>query len=381
MQMIEEDKRRGLPEISLWSLSGSVLLLGAFAVLLFKYAPFYWPLTVIACAGYGAIRLWKKGGLALSFAALVIAAILMERSGEELFWITLLPTSIAISWMLIFLRDREMEVLALERHEKFLSLEKNGSGLQEQLRITKAALIQKNQESLTEKERLNALYVESASALKMTKICVEVLEKEKESLKDKCEHLSQVGQTLSEKCDSLTQEVLAYQQKEIDSQQALNCAQNELFTLKNTLCTLQARQDISQENVQDSGSSEEAHSGAKMMQYKYATLREQFEEKSAILDDTRKELFKVENELLALQKACQEKDFESSDEELMLIKELSIMDEERRGLEDLVRELQEFISSLLAPKKRASVSRKINPKNLEALPDMIQDKIDQTIST
>jgi chromosome segregation ATPase len=359
MQLTEE-KQNVPPEVSIWSRSGPILLLGAFAVLLFKYAPFYWPLTLIALTGYAATKCWKKGGLVLSIAALITAAYMMVRSGEEILWMTLLPTSIALSWMLIFFNDKERAALALERQEKLLSSEKNGHALQEQLRAAKFALAEATQKNNAEIERLNALNAKTSAALNTARVSVDIAEQEKEN----------IAQALNAKCESLAQEILAHSQKEIDLKQALDCVQSELFTVKNTLSALQAQK------IEESAPLEDTDSEDKELKYKYATLREQFDEKSATLDDTRKELFKVENELLALQKAWTEKSFEPSDEENALIRELNTLDEERHSLEDTVAHLQEFITSLLIPKKRVSAK----PRKAEALPDMIQGIIDETVS-
>ena len=81
-----------------------------------------------------------------------------------------------------------------------------------------------------------------------------------------------------------------------------------------------------------------------------ALLREQFEEKSDALDQTRKDLFKVENDFLGLQKAWEEKNLEPSEEAIALAEDLKTMEDQCIEMENQVIFLQDFISTLLVPK-------------------------------
>ena len=112
------------------------------------------------------------------------------------------------------------------------------------------------------------------------------------------------------------------------------------------------------------------------LQFQFALLREQFEEKSQILDQTRKELFKVENDYLALQKAFEEKTLEPSEEILAVLNDLQVLEKECAQKEEVIASLQDFVSSLLSPKKRSPRSSK-KSKEQGMLPELIQTKIDQ----
>jgi hypothetical protein len=346
----------------LWSRSGPVFLLVAFAALLFKCAPFYWPLLLMVFVGYSANRLWKRRGFYFSLMALAAVSIGMIQSGIDPFWSSLLSTSIALSWLLIFLGRQETEAFILNREEKIEALEENCRFLEKQLRDAKASLLEKNKEGSAERERLNDLYAQSLLTLNEVKYSLEVSEKEREKI--------------TEKCGTLSQDILAHRQNEIAFQQALEDAQAQLLKLKDQQM-IEAAKVVATNIVPQ----EEIDLQEKMQlvqaQQQYALLREQFDEKSEALDKARKELFRVENELLSLQKACEEKAYEIAEEDLFLFKDLQMLEEESRDLEAQVASLQNFISSLLSPKKRSPRKVSASVEEQERLPLLIQEKIDQ----
>jgi hypothetical protein len=242
-------ERANLPKKpSLWSQSGPILLLVAFAILIFKYAHSFWPFLLTAFAGYAANFLWKKRGFYFSLLGLATVSIFSIQWEVDLLWSSLLATSIALSWLLIFLGRQESEAFVLSREEKIKVLEENARVLEEQF------------------------------------------------------------------CDAFEQ-----------------------------------------------------------VQRQYSLLKEQFDEKSVALDETCRELFRIEHELLVQQKACEEKALEVPEEDLVLLKDLQIVEEEYRDLEIQVVHLQDFISALLSPKKRILRSRKALE---DQLPLLIQEKID-----
>ena len=118
------------------------------------------------------------------------------------------------------------------------------------------------------------------------------------------------------------------------------------------------------------------------IQYQYALLRSQFDEKSAALETARKELFQVENRLLTLQKVQDEKNFEIAEENLLLAKDLRILEEECINLETQISSLQDLIAVLITPKKRSSRPRKSSEKmeDQNVLPLLLQEKIDHSSS-
>lgn len=87
----------------------------------------------------------------------------------------------------------------------------------------------------------------------------------------------------------------------------------------------------------------------------YKQLRKQFSEKSEVLNQTRVELFQVENSLLALQKECELHAHDSNPHEIALADELKSVEQERDWLEAEVHALQDLISTLLkSPSRKKS---------------------------
>src|SRR6185503_12189183 len=125
---------------SIWNQSGPFLLLGAFAILTSKCAPFFLPLLLTAFIGYVANLIWKKRGFYFFLTVLAAVSIYTIHSGVDSFWTLLLSTSIALSWLLIFLGRQESDAMVLNREEKIKLLEKNHELLKKQLREAKAYL-------------------------------------------------------------------------------------------------------------------------------------------------------------------------------------------------------------------------------------------------
>jgi hypothetical protein len=84
-------------------------------------------------------------------------------------------------------------------------------------------------------------------------------------------------------------------------------------------------------------------------------LRQQFEEKSEILHQTRKQLFIVEGELLALQKEQSEQECA---EENATLRHVQQCEEECTALEQDVLHLHDLVSALLAQKRKGARTRK-----------------------
>jgi hypothetical protein len=362
---IKEDVRA---HASLWNQTGPFLLLGAFAILIFKLAPFFLWFLLASIAGCAAHLFWKKRGFYFSLLGLAAASIHTIRLGVDPFWSSLLSASIALSCLLIFLGRQEAETFFLEREEKMRVLKENQHSLEKQLREVKASLSEETKENIVNRERLNHLYAQATMDLNQAKHFLEISEKEREKL--------------HERCETLSQDIFTYQRKEIAFQHALEDAQAQLLKLKNQQLVEQSKEikPVSTNVIPQEENDSQERVRLVHVQSQYMLLREQFDEKSEALDLARKDLFRVENALLTLEKIDHEKSLEISDEEKFLLQELKRQDEECVDLEAQVLALQEFISSLLSPKKRTIRSRK-SPESQERLPLLIQEKIDQTISS
>lgn len=101
-------------------------------------------------------------------------------------------------------------------------------------------------------------------------------------------------------------------------------------------------------------------------------LRKQFEEKSHLLSETRKELFLVENQCLSLQREKEFNTLEMNERECTYLENLKQIDDENRELENQVILLEEIVNQLLVPKKRAprvkkNVEKMLDPSAKESL--------------
>jgi hypothetical protein len=327
---------------SFWNQSGPVLLLGAFLALTLKCAPIFTPLASTAFAGYLAIQFWKKGGLYFSLATLVAVAIFT--SGDPL-WRSVFSSSIALSWLLILLGQQEWDAFALAREEEKKSLEENRTALQKELSALKLSIAEENRKNIAEKERTHQLYVQVVRGACQAKLYLDVAEKERDKLHAKCEAL------LKDNAD----------------------AQRDLEELRSKVVPVNITDVIPQEEDDPQEKAE-----LELAQRQYALLREQFDEKTDALDKTRERLFRTENELMAMQRAQEESGFEFSDEDRHLLNDLQRLEEECSDLEAQVVNLQEFISTLLSPKKRTTVRTRKASDSQERLPLLIQAKIDQS---
>ena len=332
---------------SFWGRLGPILLLGSFAVMILKCAPLYWPLALTAFAGYATILYLQKKGFYLSLFILAAVLIILIRTGAEPLWPLLSAASIASSWLLIFLGDQDALSLKLETEEKISSLKENYQSLEKQLREAKIAVSKESRELISEKERLNAQLITMTAQLDQMQSELLIADKEKE------------------RNEALTQDIFAFQRKEIAFQHALEDAQTQLIKMKNQLAALQEPPKEIVSNIIPTDDVEpEEKIRLEQAQHQYANLREQFEEKSEKLDQTRKELFQMENEFLAWQKSSEEKANEISEDDFYLIRDLKTQEKECHELEVQVALLQDFITQLLSPKKRASRSKNLQIKKI-----------------
>ncbi len=330
---------------SLLSQSGPFFLLAAYAVLIDKWVHFFWPMLMTAIIGYSATLIWKKRGFYFSLAALLPVTLYMLFRGPEPFWSSLIAACTGVSWILIFLGGQEADNFFEKKEKREKGLIGRCEALEEELRQALNSLSQENKKSIAEREDWNRVYTEAADGLSAVQRSLEASEKERDDLSEKC---------------------CAYQRKEVALQHALDDAQAQLIQLKN-----QEKPIILQEE-----NCPEEQMQLSQMQGQHGLLREQFDEKSEVLNQTRKELFHMENAFLALQKAQDEKALTSSEENLGLMKDLKELEEQCTDLEAQVQNLQEIITSLSAPKKRVTRTRKLR----EDLPDLIQEKIDRVNS-
>lgn len=168
---------------------------------------------------------------------------------------------------------------------------------------------------------------------------------------------------------------LIYLKQQISTLQAEK--ESELGMLKEQIRTLEAekaQQIVQPSSVQDG-------ENAETIQYweiQYKQLRSQFDEKSDVLNETRKELFFVENELLTLQKQEEDLAHDENEEQKNLISHLQNLEVECSDLEDQVELLQDIVSSL-QEKKKVSRSKK-SKTEAEASIEKLLENSQQTVT-
>lgn len=96
--------------------------------------------------------------------------------------------------------------------------------------------------------------------------------------------------------------------------------------------------------------------------HKHVQLREQFDEKAAVLNQTRKELFALEGELLILKNEHAEQKFDSLQEQDLLFSVIKNLEEEKESLKKEISALEQIIT--VAQKKPSPVK---NKKKLEKM--------------
>lgn len=357
---LKEDKSKELPDISLWSRSGPVLLLLSFAIFLFKSAPLYWPLTLTAFLGYAAVGLWNKGGLLLSFVGLSFVCVFILSSGADPLWTAMLSIAVALSLLLIYLGGLDIKAFYQSTKEKMSVFEKEQAELKKQLHDAKSTLSKEQWHNAAEKQQLIAAHSKDKEAL------AQVLQ----SLQDVKQQKLRLGQ----KCEILEAEGFAYQGKESAFKSALKDAEDQIEDLKAQVAKLSHL--IESANMEDDSSSEPLHIA--QVQCQLELLRGQFEEKSEALDLARKDLFRAENDLLVLQKAWDEKLQEPSEEISAYCRDLNVLQEEGRERENQILILQEIVGALsVSQKAPPAKKRKKESDEQSLLPGLIQTKIDR----
>lgn len=171
--------------------------------------------------------------------------------------------------------------------------------------------------------------------------CKKDLEKQLRESERFCADLSQKGEALA-------------REKEMAFQAALDDAHSQL---------LKMNKEYEQE--------EATHPEYESLRHQHLLLREQFEEKSAVLDNMRKALFQMETELLLLQKERVEELCADDGEFAMRVQQLQ---ESCAAHEEYSEALCEALTFFMQEKKEPRPrKRKAKVKNQESLPLMIQD--------
>jgi chromosome segregation ATPase len=359
----------------------SLFLLFSLSLILFKIQADLWK---IAFAFPLCFWMSFKGGTKGFFAALMIFAFGMYFTPQlHHGWGMSFAVSVAISFFLVLRTSQDAIQSDQEKEKAFHASEDTVCQLQNQLKSAISFAIQEKKE---EQEELESLRKELLLSQKEKEVlafefkvklnaheqkrsslenALEEAKKEIETLKQQLEHHPKEREwldALNEARVSQFQLSLfkeAYEQREADHWMKEKVLSEEVQKMSDQLkqmkIQLQEKQEIE----------ERLRTNAQL----YRQLREQFDEKSETLHQTRKELFEVEGKLITLQKESEQKIFDFPPDEFSLFEQFKEIEEERDHLESEIKDLQDLVSVLLL-RKKASKNRKSKAKKEDRVPDL-----------
>jgi len=329
-----------------WAAIGLVLLIFSFAITLLKFVRPLWPLLSIAVIGMVLSLTIRKWGLILSLLPLGAFFLFPHLLPIDFFWQGGLSCSIALSWLVIAFGKEEAiqkQICALSlQRQKTEDLKERASQFAEQLKASQTASLQREKDSAK---------------------AIECIELERADLQEKLAKTLQRMEKLQEQIEQialLEQNKSGYERKIAGLQSALEASQKELLQIK-----------FSSATAQDPSENEQS------FETLYKLLREQFDEKSEVLHQTRKQLFTVESQLLSLQKECEVLSCDQKVEDVVVAGDLRRVDEECRDLETEVQQLQEIISEISKQKKVVRARKpKVRNAQDDSLPLLLQGMMD-----
>lgn len=207
---------------------------------------------------------------------------------------------------------------------------------------------------------------------------IETQMNEKRELESAFQKLNESLEESKQRSSALSDEVMALQ----------NTIQQEKDNAEKNLCEVKEKQQALIEELkaklaldQECQNAQEVMEDEAVLPWEslYKQLRLQFDEKSEVLNQTRKELFHTENQLLALEKEKEVVTFDEDVDQKILVSQMKALEEEREDLEDQVLLLQEIISSMQEKKKmmKPRKPRKSKKDSSQPLPldEIIESKI------
>jgi hypothetical protein len=352
------DQGRARDPFFLVAVGPSFLALALCALLLW-IAPFMTPFVLLAGGGWLLTWGFKTKGLILSFLSLAAVAVWQFSLLTSQVWCSLFLGAIALSWMILWMGQREVfdrESDHKEQIKELDALREQAMSLQRMMEARLESLQGETEEKLSVQERKTQ---ELASSLE----CALQELKNTQGFVEAKEHESEIWMR---RCESLTLEVSAFQEREKMLEAELVIAQGP------------ANPVVSQESNDEVG--EQAAKDFLEMQMQYRQLQDQFQEKSDLLHQTRKELFQKEGELILLLKEQEDAIASLCREDQAFHAHLDVLAEQCQELENESVHLEAIISMLVAPKKLAR-PRKTVSKKKAALPDLLQEVMEKSQSS
>ena len=203
-------------------------------------------------------------------------------------------------------------------------------------------------------------------------ICKEILIFEKNLQKQKAQKdleaanlkdvLGETQHLYRRKVDQLEEAIVSIEKQQEELHQGYEELFGEANSTKNHLTSYQTSLDDALEELRTLRQmhyleQERGKRTPKDLLSQHKQLREQFEEKSLILDQTRRRLFMIEGHLIALKKQQALEKLDSNSEEEVLVSTIKALDEENKHLEKEISKLEELVATSFKP-TRAKKSKK-----------------------
>lgn len=356
--MVEKSEVKIIERIHFWTLTGPLLALVSFAILLYKVSD-DWYFPVCALLAFPLCAKWKAKGLIASLLLLAFFAVVYNRNleSDEFFWYIGMTLATGFSFVILTLSFGEVDGLLGSLKQDAQNKIQDLLQQAEQIKVREHTSVKESLDSRIAalSEELTQVKEEKMTFHKLAELSQDELllirgqhEKLLQDLMQKKQHISQLlerieetestihgfisGETeqqqkemlhqltaenrsqktenekLASKLENLKSEKEYLQKEEKALQAQLNekikiekTLQSELNNLSNYKKQLEEIQQAALDNPKDSGKST----------ILYAQLKRQFEEKSAILDETRKELFHSKEQLEKVKKEHEEENYKN----------------------------------------------------------------------
>lgn len=362
-------------KIEVWSLVGPTLTLATLGILFALHSPLSLPLSLLALVGIFLCWKWQINGIFFASSLLVTFFIYEFFAGHanNLIWHTGIGFSLVTSFFITGLSYHEITGVIDFLQQEIDSVKQQAQYSQQPLIDKVTALEQQLQQAGDElthiRERHQAQLEESSQAWVEKVTGLESLLKEasqevarisdaanafardsitaRESAKAAREEFETIQETQKiVREEALQKQADEYRHYQINLQKMEEQIQH-LTSEKNQLTAatqlLQQQLDAEKQKVPTAQAlPEESHGWLRRTEGMYNQLREQFEEKSATLEETRRQLFFTQEKLLLVQREYEESWYENTTLEsiekyvLKLDQEFNILEQENDKLKSLV---------------------------------------------
>ncbi|MBY0528639.1 MAG: hypothetical protein K2P51_00425 [Rhabdochlamydiaceae bacterium] len=288
---------------------GPSFLALALCALLIWIAPFMTPFVLLAGGGWLLIGLAKTKGLIFSLLALVAVAVWQFSFLMSHLWCSLFIGAMGVSWLILWMGQKEVYERESSHSQLINELEAQKEQAMSLEKMMQAHLESLQNETEGKLKEMACSLERALQEVKTTQGCVEAKEHESE--------------LWMRRCESLTHELSSFQERE-------KILEAELLKSQGP-----ANPIISQESHDES------------LQMQYWQLQEQFQEKSDLLHQTRKELFQKEGELILFQKDREEEIASLCEQDRAFHAHLDGLADECKELGQEIVRLEEIISTLV----------------------------------